>query len=195
MTISVRHILVCAEEELGPLPAGRHGFSREQVAHNQRERLIAARDRGRRARLQRRHDHPHHQGRLGLPSRLLRELRGQGGVLSGGFRGGGGARARTCRRRRRVGAGLAPSGGSGGAGGACLPGERAGPGAAVPGRGPECGPGRGGALPRCRARTGAAVGAGERGALGRAPPPSEHGGLDGRRPRLARRPQGGSLAN
>lgn len=29
-------------EELGPLPAGRHGFSREQVAHNQRERLIAA---------------------------------------------------------------------------------------------------------------------------------------------------------
>lgn len=27
--------------ELGPLPAGRHGFSREQVAHNQRERLIA----------------------------------------------------------------------------------------------------------------------------------------------------------
>jgi AcrR family transcriptional regulator len=31
-----------ATEELGPLPAGRHGFSREQVAHNQRERLIAA---------------------------------------------------------------------------------------------------------------------------------------------------------
>jgi AcrR family transcriptional regulator len=30
-----------AEEELGPLPAGRHGFTREQVAHNQRERLIA----------------------------------------------------------------------------------------------------------------------------------------------------------
>jgi len=29
------------EDELGPLPAGRHGFSREQVAHNQRERLIA----------------------------------------------------------------------------------------------------------------------------------------------------------
>lgn len=29
------------EEELGPLPAGRHGFSREQVAHNQYERLIA----------------------------------------------------------------------------------------------------------------------------------------------------------
>jgi AcrR family transcriptional regulator len=29
------------DEELGPLPAGRHGFSREQVAHNQRERLIA----------------------------------------------------------------------------------------------------------------------------------------------------------
>jgi AcrR family transcriptional regulator len=29
------------EEELGPLPAGRHGFSREQVAHNQRERLIS----------------------------------------------------------------------------------------------------------------------------------------------------------
>jgi AcrR family transcriptional regulator len=29
------------EEVLGPLPAGRHGFSREQVAHNQRERLIA----------------------------------------------------------------------------------------------------------------------------------------------------------
>ncbi|HEY2335160.1 MAG TPA: TetR/AcrR family transcriptional regulator [Solirubrobacterales bacterium] len=28
-------------ETLGPLPAGRHGFSREQVAHNQRERLIA----------------------------------------------------------------------------------------------------------------------------------------------------------
>jgi AcrR family transcriptional regulator len=30
-----------SEEELGPLPAGRHGFSREQVAHNQYERLIA----------------------------------------------------------------------------------------------------------------------------------------------------------
>jgi AcrR family transcriptional regulator len=30
-----------ADEGLGPLPAGRHGFSREQVAHNQRERLIA----------------------------------------------------------------------------------------------------------------------------------------------------------
>lgn len=30
-----------ADTELGPLPAGRHGFSREQVAHNQRERLIA----------------------------------------------------------------------------------------------------------------------------------------------------------
>jgi AcrR family transcriptional regulator len=30
-----------SEEELGPLPAGRHGFTREQVAHNQRERLIA----------------------------------------------------------------------------------------------------------------------------------------------------------
>ncbi len=29
------------EETLGPLPAGRHGFSRAQVAHNQRERLIA----------------------------------------------------------------------------------------------------------------------------------------------------------
>lgn len=29
------------EEVLGPLPAGRHGYSREQVAHNQRERLIA----------------------------------------------------------------------------------------------------------------------------------------------------------
>ena len=29
------------EAEIGPLPAGRHGFSREQVAHNQRERLIA----------------------------------------------------------------------------------------------------------------------------------------------------------
>jgi AcrR family transcriptional regulator len=28
-------------EELGPLPAGRHDFSREQVAHHQRERLIA----------------------------------------------------------------------------------------------------------------------------------------------------------
>jgi AcrR family transcriptional regulator len=28
-------------EELGPLPSGRHGFSREQVAHHQRERLIA----------------------------------------------------------------------------------------------------------------------------------------------------------
>ena len=30
-----------AGDELGPLPAGRHGFSREQVAHHQRERLIA----------------------------------------------------------------------------------------------------------------------------------------------------------
>ena len=29
-----------SEEELGPLPAGRHGLSREQVALNQRERLI-----------------------------------------------------------------------------------------------------------------------------------------------------------
>jgi AcrR family transcriptional regulator len=29
------------EEELGPLPAGRHGFSPEQVAAHQRERLIA----------------------------------------------------------------------------------------------------------------------------------------------------------
>lgn len=29
-------------EDLGPLPAGRHGYSREQVAHHQRERLIAA---------------------------------------------------------------------------------------------------------------------------------------------------------
>jgi AcrR family transcriptional regulator len=28
-------------EELGPLPAGRHSYSREQVAHHQRERLIA----------------------------------------------------------------------------------------------------------------------------------------------------------
>jgi AcrR family transcriptional regulator len=28
-------------EELGPLPSGRHGYSREQVAHHQRERLIA----------------------------------------------------------------------------------------------------------------------------------------------------------
>lgn len=28
-------------EELGPLPAGRHGYSREQVEHHQRERLIA----------------------------------------------------------------------------------------------------------------------------------------------------------
>lgn len=28
-------------EELGPLPAGRHGYSREQIAHHQRERLIA----------------------------------------------------------------------------------------------------------------------------------------------------------
>ena len=29
-----------SEEELGPLPAGRHGLSREQVALNQRERLV-----------------------------------------------------------------------------------------------------------------------------------------------------------
>lgn len=29
------------EEELGPLPAGRHGFSREQIAAHQRERMIA----------------------------------------------------------------------------------------------------------------------------------------------------------
>lgn len=28
-------------EELGPLPSGRHGYSPEQVAHHQRERLIA----------------------------------------------------------------------------------------------------------------------------------------------------------
>jgi len=32
---------VADEETLGPLPAGRHGFTREQVEHNQRERLIA----------------------------------------------------------------------------------------------------------------------------------------------------------
>jgi AcrR family transcriptional regulator len=32
---------VAGEETLGPLPAGRHGYSPEQVAHNQRERLIA----------------------------------------------------------------------------------------------------------------------------------------------------------
>ena len=31
-----------APVELGPLPAGRHGYSREQIAHSQRERLIAA---------------------------------------------------------------------------------------------------------------------------------------------------------
>lgn len=30
-----------AVDDLGPLPAGRHGYSREQVAHHQRERLIA----------------------------------------------------------------------------------------------------------------------------------------------------------
>lgn len=30
------------DEELGPLPSGRHGLSREQVAQHQRERLIAA---------------------------------------------------------------------------------------------------------------------------------------------------------
>jgi AcrR family transcriptional regulator len=29
------------EEELGPLPAGRHGLSREQVAAHQRERIVA----------------------------------------------------------------------------------------------------------------------------------------------------------
>lgn len=29
------------EEDLGPLPSGRHGFSREQVAAHQRERLVA----------------------------------------------------------------------------------------------------------------------------------------------------------
>jgi AcrR family transcriptional regulator len=28
--------------ELGPLPAGRHGYTPEEVAHNQRERLLAA---------------------------------------------------------------------------------------------------------------------------------------------------------
>ncbi len=33
--------MAAEEETLGPLPAGRHGFSREQVAHSQRERLIA----------------------------------------------------------------------------------------------------------------------------------------------------------
>src|ERR1044072_9676846 len=32
---------MAADETLVPLPAGRHGFSREQVEHNQRERLIA----------------------------------------------------------------------------------------------------------------------------------------------------------
>jgi AcrR family transcriptional regulator len=29
-------------DDLGPLPAGRHGYSPEEVAHNQRERLLAA---------------------------------------------------------------------------------------------------------------------------------------------------------
>jgi AcrR family transcriptional regulator len=29
------------EEDLGPLPSGRHGFSREQVAAHQRERIVA----------------------------------------------------------------------------------------------------------------------------------------------------------
>jgi AcrR family transcriptional regulator len=29
------------EDDLGPLPAGRHGFTREQITHHQRERLIA----------------------------------------------------------------------------------------------------------------------------------------------------------
>ena len=29
-------------DELGPLPAGRHGYTPEEVAHNQRERLLAA---------------------------------------------------------------------------------------------------------------------------------------------------------
>ena len=52
---------------LGPLPAGRHGFSREQVAHNQRERLIAGlADRGRREGLPRGDDHRHHQAGTGL---------------------------------------------------------------------------------------------------------------------------------
>ena len=43
MTLSTRsaYPLPVPAEELGPLPAGRHGFSPEQVAHNQRERLIA----------------------------------------------------------------------------------------------------------------------------------------------------------
>ena len=70
---------------------GRHGFSREQVAHNQRERLIAGlADGGRRARLRRGDDRPHHRGGEGLAPRLLRELREQGGVLP-----------RRLRRRRR----------------------------------------------------------------------------------------------
>ena len=30
-----------SEEDLGPLPSGRHGFSREQVAAHQRERIVA----------------------------------------------------------------------------------------------------------------------------------------------------------
>ncbi len=30
-----------SEEELGPLPSGRHGFTREQVAAHQRERIVA----------------------------------------------------------------------------------------------------------------------------------------------------------
>jgi AcrR family transcriptional regulator len=32
---------VPSEEELGPLPSGRHGFTREQVAAHQRERIVA----------------------------------------------------------------------------------------------------------------------------------------------------------
>ncbi|HEX6456342.1 MAG TPA: TetR/AcrR family transcriptional regulator [Solirubrobacterales bacterium] len=30
-----------SEEELGPLPSGRHGYSREQIAAHQRERIVA----------------------------------------------------------------------------------------------------------------------------------------------------------
>ena len=95
---------------LGPLPAGRHGFSREQVAHNQRERLIA----GLATAVA---EHGYNavtithitKAGAGLPPRLLRQLRGQGGVLPRRLRGGRRPYPRARRGGRRADARTGPT--------------------------------------------------------------------------------------
>ena len=185
-------LIVAEEELLGPLPAGRHGFSREQVAHNQRERLIAGlRHRRRRARLQRGHDHPHHQGRRGLPPRLLRELRGQGGVLPRRFR----------RRRRRTSASWSPRRSSRRRTGRT---RRSPPPARCSPSSPPSPtwPASAWSSPRAPARRSRPASTtpcaswcrrwsgGGRSAAGERDAAAEHRGLDDRRPRLPRQPQG-----